>query len=58
MLRPVVVWAWEKPKKWIKILAGLEHDEAIPNKIKWDIDELVLKVNDLLSRLISFQRWL
>ena len=28
-------------KKW-------ETHEAIPNKIKWDIDELVLKVNDLL----------
>lgn len=32
-------------------LAG--HTEVIPNKIKWDIDELVLKVNDLLRPLIS-----
>lgn len=33
-------------KVWIEILSFLH--EAIPNKIKWDIDELVLKVNDLL----------
>lgn len=33
----------------------VETHEAIPNKIKWDIDELVLKVNDLL-RPASFSQ--
>lgn len=46
-----------RDKNWNS--SSAQAHEAIPNKIKWDIDELVLKVNDLLrlSRT-NEQRWL